>query len=109
MTNKKIFKVRYAEFPETILIYRALDIDVSNYPELDGKTDDEIIDYITNNAENMKPLNDEFYDSLEEEIRDQDIIREKVPHISSEIWVEVSEENDEEEDDDDDDEEDDDE
>ena len=100
MSNKKIFKARYAEFPQTILIYRELDIDVSNYPELDGKTDDEIIDYITNNAENMKPLNDEFYSSLGEELRDQDIIREKVPRTTSEIWVELSDEDEEDDDDD---------
>ena len=73
-------------------------------PEWQGKTDDEVIDYIKGNAYEMEPIDGDSYDSLGEELADQDIVREKVPHIDSEIWAEVSddsEEDDEDEEDDD--------
>jgi hypothetical protein len=91
MSEKKIFKVSYVEYPETTLIYAPLKIDISNYPELEGKTDDEIIDYIKLNAYKMKAT-DDFYDSLGEELSDQAIIREKVPHVGSEFWIEPTDE-----------------
>ena len=87
-----MFTVGYVEYPETTLIYRSIKINVEDYPELKGKSDDEIIDYIKENASEMKPTKDEFYDSLYEELADQDIVREKIPHVDSEIWVEPSHE-----------------
>ena len=99
MSEKRIFEVGYIEYPKTSLIYRSLKIDISNYPELEGKTDDEIIDYIKENAHQMDAT-EKFYDNLGEELADQDIVREKIPHIDSEIWVEVSSEDTEDSDDD---------
>jgi hypothetical protein len=99
MSEKRIFEVGYMEYPQTTLIYRSVKIDISNYPELEDKTDDEIIDYIKENAYEMKSMK-EFYDSLGEELSDQDIVREKVPHVDSEIWAEVSDEEDDNEEDD---------
>ena len=109
MSEKRIFEVGYIEYPQTSLIYRSIKIDASNYPELEGKTDDEIVKYIQENAYEMSST-EEFYDTLGEEISDQDIIREKIPHVDSEVWAKVSnedEESDEESDDEDDEEEDD--
>ena len=102
MSENKIFEVGYVEYPQTSLYYRSIKINTSDYPELDGKTDSEIIEYIKENSYEMKS-NEEYYDSLGEELADQDIIREKIPHVDSEIWVEVandSTEDDEEEDED---------
>lgn len=99
MSEKRIFEVGYMEYPNTTLVYESIKVDISNYPELEGKTDDEVIDYIKENAYQMKPTN-EFYDSLSEELADRDIIREKIPHVDSEIWVEVFDESDDEEDED---------
>ena len=45
----------------------------------------------------MKSLK-EYYDSLGEEISDQDVIREKIPHVGSDIWVDVSSDEDGEDD-----------
>jgi hypothetical protein len=98
MSEKRIFEVGYMEYPNTTLIYRSVKVDISNYPELEGKTDDEIIDYIKENAYQMKSMK-EFYDSLGEELADQDIVREKVPHVDSEIWAEVSDDSDEDDED----------
>jgi hypothetical protein len=102
MSEKRIFEVGYIEYPQTSLFYRSIKIDVSNYPELEGKTDDEIIEYIKENAYEMKPTKD-FYDSLGEELSDQDIVREKIPHVDSEFWVEATDDEDTDDDDDDDD------
>ena len=89
MSEKRIFEVGYIEYPQTSLFYRSLKIDVSNYPELEGKTDDEIVEYIKENAYQMDATK-EIYDNLGEQLADQDIVREKIPHVDSEIWVEAS-------------------
>jgi hypothetical protein len=88
MLENKIFEVGYVEYPRTALYYRSVKINTSDYPELEGKTDKEIMDYIKENAHQMKS-NEEYYDSLGEEISDQDIIREKNPYSDSDIWVDV--------------------
>jgi len=88
MSEKRIFEVGYIEYPKTSLIYRSLKIDISNYPELQDKEDDDIVEYIKQNAWNMKSV-DEDYTSLGEELQQQDIIREKVPHVDYEVWAEV--------------------
>jgi hypothetical protein len=93
MSEKRMFKVGYIEYPQSVLIYESLDIDVSNYPELAGMTDDEISDYIKENSSEMKPTND-FYDSLHDELMDQDIVREKIPRVDSEVWAEPTDEED---------------
>ena len=90
--EKRIFKVGYIEYPQTSLIYQSINIEVLNYPELEGKTDDEIIDYIKENAFKMEPTDSDTYNSLGEELIDQDVIREKITHVDTEIWVEVSDE-----------------
>lgn len=93
MSEKRIFEVGYIEYPRTALYYRAVKINVSDYPELEGKTDKEIMDYIKENAHQMKSTEEEYYDSLSEEIASQDIIREKNPYSDSDIWVDVVTEN----------------
>ena len=89
MSESKIFEVGFTEYPETILFHRPVKIDVKNYPELEGKTEQEIMEYIKSNAYQMEAT-EEFYDSLGEEIEDQDVVREKIPHVGSDIWVELS-------------------
>jgi len=102
MSEKRIFEVGYMEYPNTTLIYRSVKVDISNYPELEGKTDEEIVNYIKENAYEMKPTDGDSYDYLGEELADQDIIREKIPHVDSEIWVELYDEGDDSDDEEDD-------
>jgi hypothetical protein len=45
MSEKRIFEVGYIEYPKTSLIYRSLKIDISNYPELQNKGDDDTARY----------------------------------------------------------------
>ncbi len=87
MSEKRIFEVGYIEYPQITRIYRSIKINVSNYPELEGKSDDEITKYIKENASEMQSACDGVYDSLDDELSNQPIIREVVPHIGSEIWA----------------------
>ena len=102
MSEKRIFTVGYIEYPETTLIYRSIKIDVADYPELKNLSDDEVVKYLKENAWEMNST-DELYLSLAEELQDQDIIREKIPHVGSEIWAEPSSDEDDDNNDDDDD------
>ena len=72
------------------MYHESIEIDIANYPELDGKTDAEIIEYISQNAFNMKPVNSEWYDSLGEELEDQDVIREKITSTDRDVWAEFT-------------------
>lgn len=89
MSQKRIFNLTYIEYPQTTLIYDTLEVDISIYPELEGKTDQEVIDYIKENAHRMKSTDSDIYDSLVEELQDMDLVREKIPHIDTEVIVEV--------------------
>lgn len=89
MSEKRLFKVNYIEYPQTTLIYDQLEIDLSIYPELMDKSDEEVIEYIKKNAYEMKSTDPEIYYSLAEELQDMDLIREKIPHVDSEFNVEV--------------------
>ena len=101
MSDKKVFEVSYIEYVKTVLYYRPIQIDIANYPELEGKTDSEISQYIRENASKMK-AEDDFYDSLEEQIMDQDQIKEKSIPLETDVIAELYDEEDEEDDYDDD-------
>lgn len=89
MSEKKFIEVGYIEYPNTTLFYRSLKIEISKYPELEGKSEQEILEYVKNNAYQMAST-EEYYDSLGEELADQDIVREKIPNVDSEIWAEFT-------------------
>jgi len=88
MSEKRIFEVGYVETTRIAEYYRSITIDVSDYPELERKTDEEIIKYIENNYEKM-PSTDDNLNSLYDELFDQDIIRTKDGNVGSYVWVEV--------------------
>lgn len=62
----------------TWIVREPVEIDTDNYPELEGKTDEEIKEYIRENMWDMKPTNDEYYESLGEELTQTDIRRDKI-------------------------------
>jgi hypothetical protein len=55
-----------------------IEIDTDNYPELEGMSLEEAQQYIMENAWDMKPTNDQYYDSLGEEVFQMDVAREKI-------------------------------
>lgn len=64
----------YAEETYTTTITREpIVIDTDNYPELAGMSEDEVSDFIDNNAWEMKSCESEDYSSLGEELSCKDI------------------------------------
>jgi hypothetical protein len=73
----------FAEETFTTTVTREhIEIDTDNYPELEGMDEDQISDYIDNNAWEMKPSEGDLYSSLGEELSDQSIYDE---HISGDV------------------------
>lgn len=62
----------------TWMVKEPIEIDTDNYPELEGKTLEEVKDYIRENIWDMKPTNEDHYESLGEELQDTDIRRDKI-------------------------------
>jgi hypothetical protein len=85
--KSKTISVFATEGYSTYIVREAIEINIEDYPELDGMSRAEAIDYIESNAWEMKPTNDD-YDSLAEELNDKDIIREKLNNESQEINAE---------------------
>ena len=87
--EKKKIKVRMTESYRTYVVRESIEINVEDYPELDGMSDEDIQDYIILNASDMKPTNEEWYDSLYDELIGEDVIRDKITDEEGEIIVEL--------------------
>ena len=74
----KTISVRMVEYYNTMLVKEPVEINVENYPELNGMTEEEMQEYISENWSDMKPTNEEWYESLWEECNQAEIIREKI-------------------------------
>lgn len=88
--EKKKIKVRMTESYRTYIVRESIEINVEDYPELDGMSDEDIQDYIILNASDMKPTNEEWYDSLYDELIGEDVIRDKITDEEGEIIVELN-------------------
>ena len=66
MSEEKIktIKVYVTESYETWLRREVVVLNIEDYPELDGKTKEEILEYIEENNEDMKSTDESSYDSL---------------------------------------------
>lgn len=69
--------VRAVEYYNTMLVRESVEINVEDYPELNGMSEEEMQQYISENWSDMKPANS-VYDSLYEECTQSDITREKI-------------------------------
>jgi hypothetical protein len=84
--NPKTIAVFAREYYETSITKEPVELNLEDYPELKGMTKEQAIDYVESNASEMKPTNDEFgYDSLEEQLNDMDIRRDKITNETQEI------------------------
>lgn len=96
MTTKKAevkatpttIEVRMTESYSTWVVRESMEINIADYPELEGMTEDEMTDYITSNASDMKSSNEEWYDSLYEELLQMDVTRDKITGEETEVVVE---------------------
>ena len=76
---------------EIVKVYqrrKPLTINVTDYPELDGLDDEKIQEYILENGYDMKPLNSDVYESLMDELKDQDIEWDDSDNVDFNIIVE---------------------
>jgi hypothetical protein len=70
----------------TFVCRSPIKINTENYPELKGMSEDEVKEYIRDNAWDMKPSQEsDVYDSLGEELMDMDIRRDKITNESQNI------------------------
>lgn len=74
----KRVKIYQTESFTTYVVREPITIDLDYYPELEGMTNEEIVDYLGSNSYDMKPQNGEYYDSLSDELMDKDVIRDKI-------------------------------
>lgn len=74
----KQIKIYQTESFTTYVVREGITIDLDDYPELEGMTNEEIVDYLEYNCSDMKSMDGEFYDSLSDELMDKDVIKEKI-------------------------------
>ena len=84
----KTIEVRMTESYSTWVVHESVELNVADYPELEGMTEEEMKDYIMSNASDMKPTNDEYYSDLYDELNQADVVREKITDEDSEICFE---------------------
>ena len=74
--GKKI-KIYQTESYTTYVVREAVTIDLDDYPELEGMSNDEIVGFLEGNSCDMKPQ-DEDYDCLSDELIEKYVIKEKI-------------------------------
>jgi len=84
-TTTKTIAVFATEYYETSIVREPVQINLEDYPELEGMTAEEAIDYVECNAWEMASTNPEYYESLAEQLNDMDIRRDKITNESQEI------------------------
>jgi len=84
-------KIYQTESYTTYIVREPLTIDLDEYPELEGMTNEEIVDYLEGNSSDMKPQNEEFYESLSDELIERYILRDKISGEDYSYKVEDSE------------------
>ena len=73
----KTIEINMVESFTTTIFRNFIKLNVEDYPELKGLSDEEIESYIQDNYYDMKATSNDF-DNLGEELMNQDITREKI-------------------------------
>lgn len=75
----KTITVRMTESYSTWIVRESVELNVEDYPELSGMSQEEMEEYISENWDSMKPTDENsFYDSLLEQCREADLVRDKI-------------------------------
>jgi hypothetical protein len=83
--TQKTIAVFATEYYETSITREPVELTLADYPELEGMTVEEAINYVELNASDMASTNPDMYDSLEDELNDMDIRRDKITNETQEI------------------------
>jgi hypothetical protein len=81
----KTIAVFATEYYETSITREPVELTLADYPELEGMTIEEAIDYVESNAWEMASTNPDMYESLGEELNDMDIRRDKITNETQEV------------------------
>jgi hypothetical protein len=92
MSEKRTFKVCATESYCSYIIREDITIDVDDYPQLQGMTDEEILEFVEFNASDMYKEGDEGSWSLWDEMMEQDIRRDKITGEEFGVIVEKDDE-----------------
>jgi len=82
----KTISVKMVEYYNTMVVREPIQINVADYPELNGMSEEEMKDYIKDNWSDMKSTNEEWYDSLYDECMQSDVMREKITGEEQECY-----------------------
>jgi hypothetical protein len=86
VTAPKTISVKMVEYYNTMVVREPIEINVENYPELNGMSEEEMKDYIKDNWSDMKSTNEEWYESLYDECSQSDVMREKITGEEQECY-----------------------
>ena len=81
----KTISVGLTESYSTWVVREAIELNIEDYPELEGMNKEEIRDYIRCNSGDMKS-GDEYSDSLYDELIQRDVVRDKIKDEDSEFY-----------------------
>jgi hypothetical protein len=81
----KTIAVFATEYYETSITREPVELTLTDYPELEGMTIEEAIDYVESNAWEMSSSNPDMYESLGEELNDMDIRRDKITNETQQV------------------------
>ena len=82
--TQRTIAVFATEYYETSITRESIELNLEDYPELEGMSPEQAIDYVESNAWEMKPT-DDGYDSLAEQLNNMDIRRDKITNETQEI------------------------
>ena len=74
----KQIKIYQTESFTTYVVRETITIEQDDYQELEGMTNEENVEELEGNSCDMKPQNEEYYDSLSDELIDKGVIRDKI-------------------------------
>jgi hypothetical protein len=86
VTAPKTISVKMVEYYNTMVVREPIQINVADYPELSGMSEEQMKDYIKDNWSDMKSTNEEWYDSLYDECMQSDVMREKITGEEQECY-----------------------
>ena len=85
--ENNIIKIGLVEYSTHMVVHKKMELDITQYPELAGMVEAQVLEYIKENAHEMKPMDDNrWFDNLHDELMDMAEVRDKVYNCSTDIY-----------------------
>ena len=84
----RTIEIGMLEYMNTMIVHEKMEVDLDHWPELNGMSEDEAMEYIKENSYKMKPTPDsgDWASSLYDELMEMDVVREKEYGYSTDIY-----------------------